>query len=124
MYKTRSDPRERLPLLRIRQDCPCELNVLHSDAEIPSLGFCNLFPMGHVAIDQCPRLLFGVLLHPAHILGFGPAVQRMWQRDGRAHEDVVQDDERWEPRSKLRRSERRVIEEQQLSVRTSASRMP
>ena len=42
-----------------------------------------------IALDESQRLLLGVLLDPAYVLGLGPAVQRVREGYGRAHEDMV-----------------------------------
>ncbi len=58
--------------------------------------------MRDVSVDERPRLLLGVLLYPAYVLGFGPAMQRVWKSDGRAYEDMVQHDEWRKPSRVLR----------------------
>lgn len=69
--------------------------------------------MREVALDERARLLYGVLVHPAHVLRLGPAVQRVRERDRRAHEDVVQHDQRREARGVRRGREQVRVEEQQ-----------
>lgn len=62
--------------------------------QITALHLARLLPVREAAIDERERLLLGVLLEPAHVLGRLPPVQRMRQRDRSAHEYVVQHHER------------------------------
>ncbi len=73
--------------------------------------------MRNPALDKRERLLLLVLLDPAHVLRRLPPMQRMRQRDGRAHEDVVQHHERRQPRRRGGLREARGLEEEQRAQR-------
>ena len=59
------------------------------------------------------RLRLRVLFHPPHILMRLPPMQHMRQRDRCAHEDMVQHDERGQPRRRGALCEARSLKEQE-----------
>ena len=61
-------------LHRVLQHLPRQTDVLLRSLSIRPLGTRDTFPVRKAALNERPRFLWSVLVHPAHVLGLAPAV--------------------------------------------------
>src|SRR6266567_724782 len=80
---------------RVSQHAPRKYHVLRRRiANI--LSFARLLPMRQPTIDKSEGFLFRMFFDPTHVFRGLPPMQRMRERNGRAHHDMMQYHERWQ----------------------------
>lgn len=95
----------------VRQYGSRKLDVFQRSLRIFPFTFRDSLPSRQSAVNERQRLFLTMFFQPAHVLCLEPAVQRMWQADRRANEDVVQDYEWRQAFSACGLSKRFVVQE-------------